>query len=124
MNMKNKIYFIILLGLVNVATACYYDVEEEIYPTTECITDNVTYSDKVLPIISDNCYSCHSASANFGNVTLEGYDQLKIYVDNGKLLGAMKREDGFSPMPKSQPQLIECNIAKIEAWVDLGALNN
>ena len=122
--MKYIIRTTILLGFLGLIPSCYYDIEEEIYPTTECLTDNVTYSEQVLPIISSNCYSCHSASANFGNVTLEGYDQIKIYVDNNKLLGAIKREDGFSPMPKSQPQLIECNIAKIEAWIDLGALNN
>lgn len=116
--------FLLIIGVYGVATSCYYDVEEEIYPTLECVTENVNYSDEVLSIISTNCYSCHNAASNFGNVTLEGYSALKTYVDDGRLLGVIRHESGFSPMPKNQPQLVECDIAKIEAWVAAGAPNN
>lgn len=113
-----------LLSLTGLATACYYDVEEEIYPTLECVTENVNYSEEILSIISTNCYSCHNAASNFGNVTLEGYAALKARVDNGQLLGVIRHESGFSPMPKNQPQLVDCDIAKIEVWVAAGAPNN
>ena len=122
--MRLRICFLSLLLLILVLPACYYDVEEEIYPTLECNTENASYSGVVLSIISDNCYTCHDANSNFGNVTLEGYTALKTYVDNGKLLGVIRHETGFSPMPKNQPQLVECDISKIEAWVNEGALNN
>ena len=104
--------------------SCYYDVEEELYPTLECQTADVTYSNQVLEIITAACYKCHDAAQNFGNITLEGYDELKKYVDNGQLLGAIRHDPGFSPMPKSEAQLLECDIEKIEAWIDEGAPNN
>lgn len=104
--------------------SCYYDVEEDLYPNLACDTVAVSYINDVLPLLQDNCYSCHNASANFGNVTLEGYNNLKIVVDNGRLLGAIRHEPGFSPMPQNQPQLVTCNIAKIEAWIAAGAMNN
>jgi hypothetical protein len=119
-----KTCYLSLLFLMLSLPACYYDVEEEIYPILECDTQNVSYSGVVLNIISNNCYSCHDANSNFGNVTLEGYTALKTYVDNGKLLGVIRHEAGFSPMPQNQPQLVECNIAKIEAWIDAGAPDN
>lgn len=119
--MRSGLLFLLILSAVS---ACYYDVEEEIYPTLECNTLNINYSEEVLSIISNNCYICHSAASNFGNVTLEGYTALKTYVDNGRLLGVIRHESGFSPMPKNQPQLVECDIAKIETWINEGALNN
>lgn len=103
---------------------CYYDTEEELYPTIECATQNVSYSETVLPIIRDNCYACHDAANNFGNITVEGYDLLINFVNNGQLLGVIKHESGYSPMPKNVPMLLECEIEKIEAWVNAGAINN
>lgn len=106
------------------ATACYYDVEEELYPTLDCATDNVTYAGTVVPLLQANCLTCHSAAANFGNINLEGYTQVKRQVDNGQLLGAIRHEAGFSAMPQNQPQLATCNIEKIARWIADGALNN
>ncbi|MEZ4984737.1 MAG: hypothetical protein R2795_06835 [Saprospiraceae bacterium] len=120
----SKICKSIVFFLVLAFSGCYYDVEEELYPTLDCATDNVTYSGVVASIIQQNCNACHSAAANFGNVTLEGYENLKNYVDNGRLLGAIRHVSGFSPMPQNQPPLVECTIQKIEAWIQDGAPNN
>lgn len=116
-----KQYFLYLLIFF---AGCYYDVEEELYPSLECQTTDVTYSNQVVSIIEAACYKCHDAEHNFGNITLEGYDNLKNYVDNGQLLGAIRHDPGFSPMPKNEPQLIECDIEKIEAWINEGAPDN
>jgi hypothetical protein len=110
--------------LTLLVASCYYDNEEELYGTTECSTENVTYSGNVLKIIDDNCYRCHDAANNFGGITLEGYDNLKAYADSGALLGVIKRESGYSPMPKNEPPLVTCDIEKIEVWIANGALNN
>lgn len=113
-----------LTGLGVSMQACYYDVEEEIYPTLECSTENITYSGEVLTIIKNKCYKCHDAASNNGNITLEGYSNLKKYVDSGQLLGAIQHKPGFSPMPKNEAQLVECDISKIETWVNQGAPQN
>ena len=119
--MKKYISYILIISL---STSCYYDVEEELYPSLECQTENITYSNQVLSIIEEACYKCHDAARNFGNITLEGYSELKKYVDNGQLLGAIRHDAGYSPMPKNEAQLLECDIEKIEAWVNVGAPNN
>ena len=113
-----------LFAAIVIFSSCYYDSEENIYGTTECQTSDVTYSSDILPLIDNNCFVCHSAAANFGGITLEGYDNLKTYVDNGLFLGAVRQDPGFSPMPQSAPKLVECNIKKIETWINGGALNN
>ena len=124
--MNFKWFFVLLaigfLGLLN--EGCYYDVAEEIYPDTACDTIGITYNEDILPLVTNNCYVCHDQSNNFGGITLEGYDNLKKNVDNGKFLGAIKHEDGFSAMPQGQPKLQDCNIEKIESWINAGAPNN
>lgn len=119
-----KLLIPVLCTMMAFFHACAYDVEEELYGTTACQTENVTYSGEILDIIENNCYVCHDAANNFGNVTLEGYDNLKIHVDNGRLLGAIRWESGFSQMPQDRPQLVACNIEKIEEWIAQGALDN
>ena len=119
--MKNLV--IVLFLLLGIG-GCYYDVEEEIYPTTECSTEDMSYQTDIFPIINDNCLGCHDAASNFGGITLEGYDLLKIYVDNNQLLGVIKHESGFSPMPKNTAKLLDCEVEKIEAWIVNGAPNN
>ena len=106
--------------------SCYYDVAEELYPPTECITTNMSYAANIQPIIQTNCYTCHSVSAApaNGNIILEGYSEIKKYATSGQLVGAIKWQSGYSPMPKDRPQLSDCNIAKIESWVNAGALDN
>lgn len=120
-----KIYLITsILAAATIFGSCYYDVEEEIYPSLDCSLTNVTYSGVVEPILKSKCYKCHDAASNNGNITLEGYTNLKKYVDSGQLLGAIKHSPGFSPMPKNEAMLVDCDIQKIETWVNEGAIQN
>lgn len=114
----------VLLLLVLWSSACYYDVEEELYPSNGCDVSNVSYSGTVEPIIKNRCYVCHGTGVNLGNVTLQGYDALKTYAQNGKLLGTIKHESGFSPMPQSGGKVPDCEIQKVEKWIIDGMLNN
>lgn len=119
----------ILIGIFVLATilmvSCSADSEEDLIPDdVECMTDNMSYSGDILPILERNCLSCHNASSLQGGVNLEGYDALKLWVDNGAFLGSIKWESGFSPMPQGGPQLPECDLNKVEAWINQGAQNN
>ena len=113
--------FLLLLATVS----CTYHSEEELYPTPPCDTTNVTYSGVVVQIIEQNCFDCHSnENVAVSNVSLEGYDNLKIKVDDETLLKTIKHEPGVSPMPDDRPKLNDCDILKIELWVNEGAPNN
>ena len=121
--MERRIIKIALLGLIGL-TSCYYDVEENLYPKSECVTTDLSFEADIMPILERNCYSCHSAAANTANVTLEGHGQLLQHISNGRLLGAIRHDPGFTPMPQGAPKLIACDIDKIEQWVSDGAPNN
>ena len=122
-NMKTGIFLSVLWTMVLLGTGCQYHNEEALYPG-DCKTDNISYTEDVLPILQSNCYHCHDSQNNQGSVTLEGYDKLKTYIDNGRLLGAVRRENGFSPMPQDAGQLSDCLIDQIAAWAADGAPDN
>jgi mono/diheme cytochrome c family protein len=113
------------IGMIIALQSCYYDVAEELYPhVAACDTTNVTFTNNVFPVINANCTSCHSGQAPSGNIRLENYDNISAAANNGSLLGVIRHEQGWSPMPKGGGKLNDCDIAEIETWVNEGAPNN
>ena len=123
--MEHRIIKGLMFGLV-ILSSCYYDNEEELYPPVTCDTVDMSLQTDVEPILDRNCYRCHSVANGplNGGIILEGHSELIKYVNSGQLLGAIKRESGFSPMPKDASKLNNCDIAKIESWVLDGAPDN
>jgi mono/diheme cytochrome c family protein len=120
--MKKSFY---ILGLSLLLAGCYYDKEQDLYPSvTACDTSAVTYSGKVLSIIQSNCYSCHGSGNTLGDVNLDGHTNLKVFADNGKLSGAINHRTGFSQMPQGGSKLSDCDIQAIEKWISDGSPNN
>jgi hypothetical protein len=101
-----------------------YNNEEELYPSEMCDTTNVTYHSTIAPIIEQFCFECHDDAAVISGIPLEGYANLKAKVVDGRLVGAIRHDVGFSPMPKDRPSLPECDILKIEKWISNGAPDN
>ena len=107
--------------------SCYYDNEEELYPATTCNAENISYNSDVLPILNSKCLTCHntvSAPSIGNNINMEGYNNLKVYINNNKFIGAIRHSNGFSPMPKGSSKLPACEILKIESWVNAGSPEN
>ena len=113
---------IIAMMLLN---SCYYDNVEELYPQTQpCDTTSITFSGNVLPILEANCISCHGGAAPAGNINLETYDDIVAAVNNGGLMGTIRHESNWSPMPKNGAKLDDCTITKLEIWIVDGTPNN
>jgi hypothetical protein len=122
------ILFVGALVIMLITTHCYYENEEHLFPSVNnsCDTTNVTYAGSVQPILSQNCYSCHSNSnaASFGGgYFLQNYADIKAHADDGKLLGSIEHKPGYFAMPLSG-SLSTCNISTIAQWVNKGSPNN
>jgi hypothetical protein len=104
--------------------SCYYDNEEALYPTlvNTCDTTNVTFSGTIAPMLSNNCYSCHSnANSSFGGgIRLQSFTD--VTANSQKLIAAINRTGPF-PMPPSG-RLGSCSITQFEIWVRNGMPNN
>lgn len=119
---------LVLLALA-LLTGCYADNEEDLYPddpTATCDTTSVSYSITVQPIVASNCATsgCHAGSAPAGGYNLESHAGLAAVANNGRLLGTIRHESGYSAMPKNTNKLPDCSINQIAAWVNAGAPNN
>ena len=116
-------YLFAFLGIA-LLNSCYYDVEEDLYGPLDCNPTDVSYSTDVAPIMENYCNSCHNLGTQNGNVRTDIYSEVKIVADNGRLLGSIKHEDGFTAMPQGVDPLSKCNIATIEVWITEGAKDN
>ncbi len=119
---KLKLVFIICIAAV---TGCYYDKEDLLYPAGNCDTSSSSYSSVVQPALQTyGCIGCHSGSAPSGNISLSTYENVRTYVQNGKLYGSITHTSGFVAMPQGGNKMSTCDVNKIKAWIDAGALND
>ena len=116
---------ILVIGLfaMVIASGCYYDNVDELYPDG-CRTANMSYTDDIVPILQGNCLSCHNSMSEQGGVNLQDYENVLIYVEDGSLIGSVNHDEGYEPMPQTGSKISNCSIAKLEAWVEQGAINN
>jgi hypothetical protein len=92
-----------------------------------CDTTNFTYTNAIVPILSNNCYSCHSsasAATSGGGFILDNYNGVYAQAHNGKLLGDLQHATGFNAMPLGGIKLSDCKITQVTKWIQAGALNN
>ena len=91
---------------------------------TSCDSNQFKYSANVSVIINTFCTGCHSGTVPSGNIDLSNYNALKVQALNGRLVGAVAHNAGYSAMPKDANKLTDCQITQIKKWVAAGALNN
>jgi hypothetical protein len=84
-----------------------------------CDSSHVTYDSTINTIVQSWCTGCHGGSNPAHGISLETYDQVKAAVNTGRLMGAIRQETGYYPMPKGS-QLSPCDVALFQKWINLG----
>ena len=117
-----------IAGLIFVLciTSCAYNSEEDLYPENNgvCDTADVSFANDVSPILDDHCITCHNSSSPPLGISLDSYAEVKEVAETSRLLGAIKHQSGYTPMPQNAPKLEKCTIATIEAWINDGMPDN
>jgi len=93
------------------------DVPEPEPPNGSCDTSNVTYPGSVVPIFEQYCIDCHSDPAPSASLDLTDYEQVAFIAESGALIGSIRHQAGYSPMPQGGDMLDECLIRTIEIWI-------
>jgi uncharacterized membrane protein len=129
--MKKTIIIVCIATAITIAftiTACTKASEDVLAAKSNvtCDTTNVSYSADVVPILQGNCYSCHSTATNAGSggIIFDSYSGLQHWAANGYLIGNITHAPGYVPMPYGGGKLSDCEISKIQAWIDQGTKNN
>jgi len=103
-----------LLPLI-AALSCANDSESDLYANE--LSDNITYTNTVKSIITDNCIMCHSQPPQSGApMPLVNYDFVKSAVISRGLLGRISSTDPGFWMPFGGERLPQDQINKIIAW--------
>lgn len=124
--MQFKSLFLSLLVALSVSS-CYYDNEEDLYGNLNpaCDTTQVTFAGTIFPILEQaDCVSCHMGTTASAGIRLDSHAEVIKHANSGALLGVIRHEPAWSPMPKGGNKLSDCTISKIETWVSQGSPNN
>lgn len=115
---KNIAYLFTLISLFG---NCTSDNEEDLVGF--CDTTNLKYSDLTY-IFTNVCKACHSYELTYREgILFEDYQTTKASVNTGLVLPAIKHEGPYK-MPFELPKLDDCDIDKIETWINNGMPEN
>ncbi len=126
--MSRLLLVLLACGLMAGIQSCYYDKEQLLYANSSAgctdSTGTVSYTQKVVPIFSNLCYSCHAGNTPSGNIQMGTYAFDKAIAQNGKLWGSIDHASGYVPMPEGASKMTDCQLAVIRKWINSGMLNN
>ena len=117
--MNKTLIYTALLAAVCSIQACYYDNEEELYGAGPTVTE-ARWTADIQPIVNASCAvaGCHVAGNGIPELTT--YSLVKTIVDDSVFCQRVLVDQD---MPPSQPLTAE-DLAKVEAWLDAGALED
>lgn len=123
---------LMMAGVIIGLASCYNDNLSEMTPSSgvaggSCDTTGVmTYSNHIVSVLKTNCgtnNSCHS-SRNTSGYDLSSYGGVKAVAVSGKLMSAITWTGSAARMPENGSKMSECNVLKIQKWVNDGAKDN
>lgn len=112
--------FFIALIVGTILSSCYYDNEQELYPAVQvCDTASLTYDSVISDIINGKCAlpACHGGSQN---PNLSNFAGVSANIDRVKA----RAVDLKTMPPASATQLTDCEITKLQFWINNGAPQN
>ena len=108
---------------------CAFSAEPKLTPE-----QTTFFESKIRPVLSDNCYKCHSQAAEKvkGGLLLDSREGWQKGGDTGPaivpgdlekslLIRAIRYKDKDLQMPPNDKRLSDQQIADLEAWVKMGA---
>ena len=88
--------------------------------TTKQISDEVSYSNDIRPVVNNFCTTCHAGDNPEGEFVLTSYEDVRRHVEKGELLKRINDVDDPMPqnglMPKYMRRLFQ-------VWADQGYVN-
>ena len=120
--MKKFSCFLVITSFI-LFTSCENSSESDLIEQTP-LTENITYTEHIKPIIDANCVDCHSNPAVGGaSVPMTNFEQVKLVFENTDALDRMNRQPGESGfMPQYRTRLPQVSIDLVEQWMNEGYL--
>jgi len=131
--MLRNFCYTVLFFAIALLFSCMYENEEELFPLEAASTNInesgdstnvVSFSQRVKPILSQNCNSsgCHGAGTGAGRGNFTDYQGVKRKVDNGSFERRVLVQQNMPP--NSRAPLSQAELNDIRSWINAGAPNN
>lgn len=124
--LRNTIYraTIILGFMALLGSSCTFKNEEEYFGPAVCdsslvLRDTVMVDYQNLSyIFTGICAQCHnSIQTPRPAIKMDTYENVVASINTGKVLPAIRHEGKYR-MPYNQPKLSDCEIQRIQIWID------
>lgn len=90
-----------------------------------CDTSNISFNNRIKPILETWCVGCHNPSNAGGGFDLSTYDGVvNSILPDDRLTGSILQLAGYSAMPKGGGSLENCDLKAIQKWIAAGSQNN
>jgi hypothetical protein len=122
---------VMILGLAGfLAYACTKDnkvdllAEQPKEQSDSCQTVDMSYQSDIKSILTQNCASsgCHLGPNGVGGLDLSTFTSAQRIAADGEMMGRIKNTNG--PLMPPGGKLSDCDIEKIQSWINDGAQNN
>jgi len=108
-----KFLTIFTIGAMMALVSCSDDPDPE--------PEVVTYTNTIKAELAGCAVSgCHGDGSANGSGSLDTYEDVVAFVGFDRILGALRHEEGFSPMPKGGDKWTEAEVSRLEAWIAAG----
>mgnify|MGYP003630672752 CR=1 FL=1 len=89
-----------------------------------CLTENMSYQSDIKSILTQNCATsgCHVGPNGIGGLDLSTYTSAQRIAADGEMMGRINNTNG--PLMPPTGKLSDCDIDKIQSWINDGAQNN
>ena len=124
---KIRIPFILSMALIFILFAsCEKNNEADLYGSEPCDTTDLTWVNGISEIFSVYCVYCHNVNLNYKGVRHDNFEEEMKVIRKGddRLRAVINHEPGYKRMPYEGPKLSDCNIQKIETWLNNGTPEN
>lgn len=123
-----KVMILALAGLLTYA--CTKDNKEDLLAAQangqndSCLTVDMSYQNDIKSILTQNCASsgCHLGPNGVGGLDLSTYASAQRIATDGEMMGRINNTNG--PLMPPTGKLSDCDIDKIQSWINNGAQNN
>lgn len=120
----NNLNLLIFLFVIVIFSNCTYDTYVDNIDIDECDTLEVSYATDVVPLLDENCFSCHFDEEDNNGLWLATYEIVSNKNTTTNILQRIQLDaTDLASMPPSGP-LNDCEIDIFKAWVEQGAQNN
>ena len=124
---KIKYYIVIVIFIlywICNSTSCTLQNEEDYLKDIICDTTDISYNDLTY-IFTGTCTACHSELFTYRDgIKMDSYNNVKSSINTGLVWPSINHANGVPPMPGGMSKLSDCELDKIEAWINAGMPEN